>query len=509
MKKTKNADTYYQLEHNHYKTLDAVVMERDLTCEVGPSTRYAFSENVQADEGGLRSASLMYTRHMEEWPLFTREVFGTLYDDKDLRPMKDEEKSPFGMKAMETLKSQPSFDMVQSASSAHSLIASESATQLCELVGRAMKLNTMKKSDIETEDPRHSEQKLKDLIDLMREDSEVSQDVIDKLQKRSEQREHKAAKHRNQLMVNMAQQDKTKVIEAGMAEIAKDAEESAKVICMLRGFGMEDSTSDKDEGINSELVKLLKSNKQLLAILELCGRLRSSASKELSKTARTNQCDIAGIVPDNEVSRLVAEELAFLSDQDLSDVALERILESKASCLKLKGQEGKDSGDVVLIVDKSGSMSGVSMIMARALAASIMINALAEDRRVVLCLFDNEPRVVKVPTKNELAGALRMLGTEPSGGTDTKKALSRVVDLGFEELREPDVLLITDGCFSASDAKTAADLYPSETRFFGLFLARGYTAEHKEWMTDTWEILPEEKGKEGALVDIVNTVGRR
>jgi uncharacterized protein with von Willebrand factor type A (vWA) domain len=188
-------------------------------------------------------------------------------------------------------------------------------------------------------------------------------------------------------------------------------------------------------------------------------------------------------------------------------------MDSEALCREMKGEDAKNAGDIVLLVDRSGSMTGAPMLFARALAAACLVNASAEGRRVVLCMFGSTTRIHTVAGKKGMGQAIKTLGLPPSGGTDPARAMGAVIDHGLQDLRDPDVLMITDGVFPENDAlKKALKNFPSDTRFLGLMINNSWAEGEHGWLSDRWDVSPstgDNAGSNETMIEILRKVGSK
>jgi Mg-chelatase subunit ChlD len=161
------------------------------------------------------------------------------------------------------------------------------------------------------------------------------------------------------------------------------------------------------------------------------------------------------------------------------------LVESRADVVE-KGGGNARNGDVVVVVDQSGSMSGARALWAGALALAVILEARADDRRCALVTFDDIVRSsIVVDSPASLAAAVVALSTQSDGGTGLSGAMRAAVAAlaAMPHGGDPaDVLLVTDGAWSAS----ALDAFPDRARLRGVFIGGSAPAESK--FASTWEI---------------------
>ena len=108
--------------------------------------------------------------------------------------------------------------------------------------------------------------------------------------------------------------------------------------------------------------------------------------------------------------------------------------------------------DVVLVIDRSGSMDGWKMVAARRASARIIDSLQAHDRFAVLS-FDHEiTRPARLPEglaeagdRNRFRAVEHLAGLEARGGTELLAPLTRAVGLLGDATRDRIVVLVTDG----------------------------------------------------------------
>jgi Ca-activated chloride channel family protein len=100
---------------------------------------------------------------------------------------------------------------------------------------------------------------------------------------------------------------------------------------------------------------------------------------------------------------------------------------------------------VVLVLDRSGSMTGLKMEMTKA-AAIAAIHALAPDDLVAVVVFDSVPSVVEPLQRAASAREADILKIDPHGGTNIQPALHAAYQL-LQPVKatHKHVLVLTDG----------------------------------------------------------------
>jgi len=246
-------------------------------------------------------------------------------------------------------------------------------------------------------------------------------------------------------------------------------------------------------------------------VLRAIGRLREAAATAGLATTKEGRCDVVGVRPDSDPLKLVPSELAMLDDDDFGDDTIRRLLDGETLCWEMEGEDYRDRGDILLVVDRSASMSGARMVWARAVAGAVLLSAVQQGRRVVLSMFGVDRQAVRCDGVGGLKAAIKLLGLPASDyDTNVPRGINAALDL-IDGLREPDVLLITDGFFPYDEAlkAAAARVDGVDARVMGVFIGDASGDEHEGWMPTQWRIDEAADPTGGIAVDIVASVGRR
>lgn len=193
-----------------------------------------------------------------------------------------------------------------------------------------------------------------------------------------------------------------KALEKASAEVeeAKDAENA---------FGMgPGSPGSNDPKRIAELHKRVRNNPQLRRICELAGRYRRLAQSKQRQKAAHGLDDVVGVVQDGDVGRLLPHELVKLTDPDLEDDTLRRLVERQAMCREYHATEPVGKGPIVVVVDESGSMHGEKVHTAKALGLALAWVARRQNRWCALVAFSGgtKGRTLALPPGRWDEGAL-------------------------------------------------------------------------------------------------------
>jgi uncharacterized protein with von Willebrand factor type A (vWA) domain len=219
----------------------------------------------------------------------------------------------------------------------------------------------------------------------------------------------------------------------------------------MRGaFGTEDGAGTRlaNEELKKRFARIRK-DPRLTKICNLAGRYRHLAQTLQRRKVIHGVDDVAGIVLDDDLGRILTDELMLLADPDFELDTLRRLIESSCFCLEHMATERVPLGPIVLCVDESGSMDGERIIQAKAVALAIFWIARHQKRPILLSSYSsaNQYSEVMIPAgEQKIDATLDWLAAMFGGGTDLDGPLvkaPRTVDQLM--LGKVDHLIITDG----------------------------------------------------------------
>lgn len=209
------------------------------------------------------------------------------------------------------------------------------------------------------------------------------------------------------------------------------------------------------------MAEALRALPELRALARALGRVEGAARTPMP---RGGSGAIRGVTLGGDIERALASERALLADPDLEDLALARLADRRMLSLARdgdgprSGRDGRRLGPVMMALDTSGSMVGEPELLARAAVLAVCRQVLPQGRAVHLIAFGSRDELREVRLRRGPASVLRLveaLSWGFGGGTDFDAPLARALDLLVDEdLREADVLLVTDGQGAASRALT-------------------------------------------------------
>lgn len=217
----------------------------------------------------------------------------------------------------------------------------------------------------------------------------------------------------------------------------------------------------------------LKQNESVRKLCELMGRLRKaqkSRKEQLidattSYTASVPDIDskeeIVGIELNNDLESVLPQELALLSDPDVSILFDLKFVEKRLMCFARQGFRSTEfeqttqmlvdvddedrMGPIILCIDTSGSMTGAPEYIAKALSLSLASTAAAQKRSCYLINFSTAITTLDLTPPKGLSDLLNFLSMSFHGGTDVAPALaSGLQKMAEAEYENADLLVISD-----------------------------------------------------------------
>lgn len=461
----------------------------DLTVTPSATARAALGSVIRAQRAPgkqYEQAAIRYAHKIDEWPAFAREVFARLYDDDGCKPLAAEKLSTWGTNAMSVLEAQPSWPALRSAASLSRSIAAESAARLADAVANALNLDKLQTDEESMRDPREVQQEMESMVRLM-EQAGASTEQVEAVVNEAAAAAAKAVGVRK--MLDHQVETARHKIGGVVASVQKKATEKAEAIEALTALGFSREGPGSIEEVAPGLIE--QCDPRMLAILKQAGRFREAAQGEMAKA--NGHCDVVGIQPTGDLAKVTPKTLTDLAGGGIRAlVTMGDLLEHSAQGWEQEGKEPRNRGDVAILVDRSGSMSGERERRARGLAIAAMMTIIGEGRRVVACSFAGTNaatlRAALPGDAYSITEAIKVFCIAASGGTDVDYALEKTADMLSTlagGMREPDVLVVTDGDFPAVNPKVLSKL--GDRRLFGVLIDWGDAEAHPEF-TATWEV---------------------
>lgn len=294
--------------------------------------------------------------------------------------------------------------------------------------------------------------------------------------------------------------------------MAVQVEAEADVADMGVALGFSREGAGRIDAVSPELAVQLRADKRFRRIVNLAGRMREAAQGQATKGS--GRADIVGLDFVGDIAQTTARFRARLSGDDADGtLATLELLDGQAEGWERADALPRARGDVAVLVDRSGSMTGSPAEAARALGVASITQALSDGRRVVGGSFaghgDADLHAARPGDRKAIARLLLSICRMPDGGTDVDHAVEKAAALMSRfpgGMRSPDVLVITDGYFPPVAEHVLKTL--GERRLLGVMIGTGDKG-HPEF-AQTWAVHGTiSEGVAGQVVTEMRTATKR
>jgi uncharacterized protein with von Willebrand factor type A (vWA) domain len=206
-------------------------------------------------------------------------------------------------------------------------------------------------------------------------------------------------------------------------------------------------------GERLELGRHLARNRKLGELARMVGRMKQQARAIRHQTLERGVAEAYDIERGADIGRLIPSEVVAMHHPVLARDFRARLLEGKLLQYRLRQDEQKGKGPMVVCIDVSSSMQGEKELWAKAVALTLMDIARRQRRLFRAVLFSSGEGSLKVLDLNrerryqpELGKVIEMAEYFPGGGTEFERPIDAGVALIEErKLRRGDIVIITDG----------------------------------------------------------------
>ena len=262
---------------------------------------------------------------------------------------------------------------------------------------------------------------------------------------------------RAEALAGSAMADMRKELAAAAEQATKERDDEHKLI---EAFGI--SPGDLQRMSFNERYELAQrlAGSRLAKFADLIGGFRLMESAERRRKTQHGHSEVHGIELDNDLGRLLANEIVSMATPELEDDFWKRFTQHQLMCFRLRGSEKVGKGSVVAVVDESGSMASTDMAdgasreaYSKAMCLAMLDRARAQQRDFVYIGFSSpgEQRVLRFPKgQATLPEILEMTEHFYNGGTEFQTPLlmaQKIIDTDYTDhgLPKADVVFMTDG----------------------------------------------------------------
>ena len=233
-------------------------------------------------------------------------------------------------------------------------------------------------------------------------------------------------------------------VEKAISNTLRDVENAKKLKSLIEGDQPGSVSVMAYEEYGPELIRLAR-NIEVRKILDILRGIKPWSINIPEKKQRFKHGELTGYELGKDIERIVPSILA-LPDE----LFYIKYLENRLLLYQKMLSQGK--GPLYVLLDKSGSMDGMKMTWAKAVALSLYMRAIKEHREYYFRFFDSIPYpLAKVEKRPKASQVLKLIDyiaqVRGSGGTDISKAIITACnDIRAGNVNKmSDIILITDG----------------------------------------------------------------
>lgn len=484
------ADGKSRLKHNIREIAEA----KENTARMGSIATGAYKKSLGSEEMPSELANMadVHMGKVNEWAGFTKELFGSMFDPAGMKELPDNKISEVGKELLDVATKQAQFGELRLAARCHSSIAADATKDLAAAVASATGIDKIP-DDPEAEKPPEELQQEREKIENIPVDPDDKQGQQDKQEALDliDQAINKGKARRDAIIEKLGKNGSQ--LDRAVRAAAAKAQEAAKAVNGLVkcGFGS-GAGGGGAESIPPEMIKQAMEMPDFSKILDLVGKMQSATDELEEEALGYGRLNPVGLSVAKEITDVIPGELAEYSSNPLS--FLSRFINAEVLGEERENPEPKAKGDLMIFVDRSGSMQGPRIEWARALAVAGIMQAEKNKRRWTVTMFaDSSNSLRSSSSVKGLQHALSTVSVGAGGGTNTDWAIRSVLKSTDLQggLRDPDILLITDGDWEDFSDETKRLLKGKKMRLFVVQLEgmmRKIEAATKVWRIDQLNI---------------------
>lgn len=291
------------------------------------------------------------------------------------------------------------------------------------------------------------------------------------------------------------QQHARDVRRAIKAAVEAGKEKADQVNGLLAGWGME--PGDLKSVPIGERMKLVErlNGPNLKKAAAMVGRFRNLARARQKEKLKKQRDEIHGITVGSDLPHVLPAELGTLNDPVMRLDFFRKYTENQLLQYELTNREKQGRGPMIVLVDRSGSMSGYPMDWAAATALALADTAARQKRQTLIAYFDTriQKQIELKPGERDINKMVEIATVGAGGGTDYQPALALAMEriMGAKNYRQADVVMITDGlCQLPEDFLTKFKAAKKEKGFrcWSVLIGSDPWGELKKWSDETWPV---------------------
>jgi uncharacterized protein with von Willebrand factor type A (vWA) domain len=404
---------------------------------------------------------------LSEWAPFVSELHSSLYDPSGNKALEEVERDPVGIELLGSAEAQAAWAEIRMAARCHPAVAAQVTAEVANIVAEVTGIAAMKEDEEAKESPEKLQQEHEAISEMETDPNDPNgakdkQEALDQI--RAAMQKARARRSALEQKLNKARSDGS--LGRAMQRAAGNASAAADAANALMDMGYSKEGADTSpKKLTPELVKLVSSSPDFKRIVDMIGRMQQATDIRAAEAESLGRMAPDGITVAKEIGDVIASEWALEDvDEDLWDM---RFMDRQALGVERISPEPKHKGDLVVLVDKSGSMGGQRIEWARAMALAAIQRATKDGRRWVLAMYSGTGDIKVSTSERSFEHAMRTMSVDAGGGTDTNWAMHHVLtQTDLRGLKDPDILLVTDGDWEPLHEDTLGEMNKLKMRLF-------------------------------------------
>ena len=233
--------------------------------------------------------------------------------------------------------------------------------------------------------------------------------------------------------------------EIGAAMDAAD-DAASEVTCIMTAWGT-DAGEMKCTPVNKDLLQRVKRNEELLRIARSLGKYREIIADKRKNGYAYGRGEKYDLTHGNDISNCLSSELALLGAPETQVLFVRKYEQKRLTQYQKRSPIIKGKGDMIVLVDESGSTRTVQA-WAKAFALAMLDIAAKDNRKFAMVHFANADHVktdLFEPGRYTSDDVLRAAEQFFGGGTDFEAPLTEAMTLMENGYENADITIITDG----------------------------------------------------------------
>ena len=223
---------------------------------------------------------------------------------------------------------------------------------------------------------------------------------------------------------------------------------------MQLSFGDSIEEPGNDGKLRLKLLKRIQKNPYLLEMLQRAGAMLAAMDTRLAVPDVKARNIRVGITQGRDLRKLTNNSKRLLLNKTTRRIFSYKFLQAELDITKFEGENPKNRGPIMVLIDESSSMGGKRNLLARSIAIAMIHLSFKENRDLTIIGFNGRVtdthsiksgkcyHYERLINKNELVMAIA--SRTPSGGTNFNAPISLALDKN-PLAEKADLIMVTDG----------------------------------------------------------------